>query len=92
MSSFGTDGVIGVSAEPNCGRLLLSRCENVVDVDRHKHREGAAMKYFAGLDVSLEETAICIVDEVITHPLFLGLETSGFDCVEDGLEWAVTSS
>ena len=50
------------------------------------------MKYFAGLDVSLEETAICIVDEVITHPLFLGLETSGCDCVEDGLEWAVTSS
>ena len=29
----------------------------------HKHREGAAMKYFAGLDVSLEETAICVVDE-----------------------------
>src|SRR5258707_106600 len=29
----------------------------------HKHREGAAMKYYAGLDVSLEETAICIVDE-----------------------------
>jgi hypothetical protein len=31
--------------------------------NRHKHREGAAMKYFAGLDVSLEETAICVVDE-----------------------------
>jgi hypothetical protein len=30
---------------------------------RHKHREGAAMKYFAGLDVSLEETAICVVEE-----------------------------
>src|SRR3954469_19339900 len=29
----------------------------------HKHRGGAAMGYFAGLDVSLEETAICIVDE-----------------------------
>jgi transposase len=29
--------------------------------DRHKHREGAAMRYFAGLDVSLEETAICVV-------------------------------
>src|SRR3954453_22028518 len=28
----------------------------------HKHREGAAMGYFAGLDVSLEETAICVVD------------------------------
>jgi transposase len=31
--------------------------------DRHKHREGAAMRCFAGLDVSLEETAICVVDE-----------------------------
>ena len=26
------------------------------------HREGAAMNYYAGLDVSLEETAICVVD------------------------------
>jgi transposase len=25
--------------------------------------EGAAMRYFAGLDVSLKETAICVVDE-----------------------------
>src|ERR1035437_7801043 len=31
--------------------------------NRHKHREGSAMKYFAGMDVSLEETAICVVDE-----------------------------
>ena len=29
----------------------------------HKHREGAAMNHYAGLDVSLEETAICVVDE-----------------------------
>jgi transposase len=28
----------------------------------HKHRGGAAVGYFAGLDVSLEETAVCIVD------------------------------
>jgi transposase len=28
-----------------------------------KHRGGAAVGYFAGLDVSLEETAICVVDE-----------------------------
>src|SRR4051812_20575068 len=28
----------------------------------HKHREGAAMSHYAGLDVSLEETAICVVD------------------------------
>src|SRR3954451_10696348 len=30
----------------------------------HKHREGAAMNHYAGLDVSLEETAICVVDEI----------------------------
>ncbi len=29
----------------------------------HKHRGGAAVSYYAGLDVSLEETAICVVDE-----------------------------
>jgi transposase len=29
----------------------------------NKHRGGAAVGYFAGLDVSLEETAICIVDD-----------------------------
>jgi transposase len=29
----------------------------------HKHRKGAAVEYFAGLDVPLEETAICIVDD-----------------------------
>jgi transposase len=29
----------------------------------HKHRGGAALNYFAGLDVSLEETAICIIDD-----------------------------
>src|ERR671921_2322077 len=28
----------------------------------HQHRGGAAMTYFAGLDVSLDETAICVVD------------------------------
>ena len=31
--------------------------------NRHKHREGTATKYFAELDVSLEETPICVVDE-----------------------------
>src|SRR4029077_20960452 len=29
----------------------------------HKHRGGAAMRYFAGLDVSLEETTVCVVDD-----------------------------
>jgi len=32
-------------------------------LDRHEDQEGAAMKYFAGLDVSLEETAVCVVDD-----------------------------
>jgi transposase len=32
----------------------------------HKHRGGAAVNYFAGLDVSLEETAVCIVDDAGT--------------------------
>ena len=34
----------------------------MVGVIRHKHRKGAAVTYYAGLDVSLEETAICVVD------------------------------
>jgi transposase len=29
----------------------------------HEHRGGAAVKHFAGLDVSLGETAVCVVDE-----------------------------
>jgi hypothetical protein len=62
QNSFTADGVIGAWAATNRGRLLLSGCENVVDVNRHKHREGAAMRYFAGRDVSLEDTAICVVD------------------------------
>ena len=38
-------------------------------MDRHDNRVGLVhyqevfMKYFAGLDVSLQETAICVVDE-----------------------------
>jgi hypothetical protein len=31
--------------------------------NRHKHREGAAMECYAGLDVSLEAIAVCMVDE-----------------------------
>src|SRR4051794_7899526 len=31
-----------------------------------EHRGGTAMKYFAGLDESLEETAICVIDEAGT--------------------------
>jgi hypothetical protein len=31
--------------------------------NRHEHRKGTAIKYVAGLDVSLEETAACVFDE-----------------------------
>jgi hypothetical protein len=36
----------------------------VVGVEHcHKHRKGTATNHYAGLDVSLEEAAICVVDE-----------------------------
>ena len=65
--------------------------------NRHKHREGAATKYFAGLDVSLEETAICIVDEKggimrevraasETDALIEALQGTGFALERVGLE------
>src|SRR4051794_19081145 len=43
--------------------LLLKVIEGAPLCMGHKHRGGAAVGYFAGLDVSLEETAICIVDD-----------------------------
>src|SRR3954453_17528575 len=57
--SSSTDGVIGVSARV---WLLHSGCWNVVRVERPQHQGGAPMNYYGGLDVSLEETAICVVD------------------------------
>ena len=35
----------------------------MVGVDRHNYRQGAAARYYAGLGVSLEATAICVIDE-----------------------------
>jgi hypothetical protein len=35
----------------------------VVNVGSPQHQEGAAVTHFAGLDVSLEETTICVIDE-----------------------------
>src|SRR5262249_54354594 len=65
--------------------------------DRHKHQEGAAMRYFAGLDVSLEETAICVVDETGSivkevraasepGPLVAALQGTGLPLERIGLE------
>jgi hypothetical protein len=57
-----TDGVIGVSLlDPVAAPLRM--VERGPLVDGHKHRAGAAVEYFAGLDVSLEETAIFIIDD-----------------------------
>src|SRR5215831_14690550 len=59
--------------------------------------QGAAMRYFAGLDVSLEETAICVVDETgrivkevraVSEPELLveALQRSGLPLERIGLE------
>src|SRR3546814_20719408 len=66
-------------------------------MNRHKHRKGAAMKYFAGLDVSLGATAICVVDETgrivrevraASEPtaLIAPLSALGLDLARIGLE------
>src|ERR1051325_10901843 len=56
-----TDGVIGA---PDRGSGCSAQDGGAWSVCiGHKHQGGAAVKHFAGLDVSLEETAICVVDE-----------------------------
>ena len=50
VETFSADRVIGVLA---AGWLLHSRCWNVVRVERPQHQKGAAMNYYAGLDVSV---------------------------------------
>jgi transposase len=63
----------------------------------HKHRKEAAMNYYAGMDVSLEETSICIVDETgrivkearaasEPHALIAALEDIGLLMERIGLE------
>jgi hypothetical protein len=42
--------------------LLRSGCWNVVRVERPQASGRSNHGYYAGLDVSLEETAICVVD------------------------------
>src|SRR6476619_2650411 len=56
---FKTDGVIGVLPEAGCSYRDVGTWSVL---NGHRHREGAAMNHYAGLDVSLEETAICVVD------------------------------
>jgi hypothetical protein len=58
---FGSDGVIGVSSQLFGG--CPSRDDRAWSVCIGHNIQGAAVGYFAGLDVSLEETAICIVDD-----------------------------
>ena len=54
------------------------------------------MKYFAGMDVSLEETAICVVDETgrvikearaASEPEALMLSFLASMCSSNGLDW-----
>src|SRR3954451_2342778 len=56
-----TDGLIGA---PDRGGGCSARDGGTWSVCiGHEHRGGAAVKHFAGLDVSLEETTVCVVDE-----------------------------
>jgi hypothetical protein len=63
QQSFGSDEVIGVSRVGDYRGCSRQDVRTWSMSNRHKHREGAAMKYFAGLDVALEETTICVVDQ-----------------------------
>jgi hypothetical protein len=56
-----SDGVIGVRAAGVAAPLEDVRTWSVLIA--HKHRKEAVMNYYAGMDVPLEETSICIVDE-----------------------------
>jgi hypothetical protein len=54
-------------------------------VGRRKQRKGAVMTYYAGLDVSLEETAICVVDADGTIVKEVRAESAP-DALHDALE------
>src|SRR3954452_24242611 len=60
---YKTDGVIGAPDRGGCSTQDGGTWSVCIG---HEHRGGAAVKHFAGLDVSLEETAICVVDEAGT--------------------------
>src|SRR6202022_413482 len=75
-----SDGGVGRSACPSWGGRGL-RFRLMVDVVRvgqpHASWEERSMKHYAGLDVSIKETSICLVDEagricremkVVSHP------------------------
>jgi transposase len=90
------DGVFGrrFSAEAalRFGLMVNEVCENSL-----KHQEKHSMKHYAGLDVSVKETSICIVDEtgkicrelkVPSHPedLLRVLQDPALNLVRVGLE------
>ena len=56
IPNYESDGVIGVSPPVDPVAAPLRMVERGPVWIGHKHRGGAAMRYFAGLDVSLEET------------------------------------
>ena len=64
------DGVIGLAREP---AAEAAGCSSALSSERGPNRRasgagtkaperGAAMRYFAGLDVSLERTSVCVID------------------------------
>src|SRR6516164_11684160 len=67
--SLGTGGLGFGNQALNCHLLVRGRCGSclleVTVVTGLKHqKEKRSMDYFAGLDVSVKDTSVCIVDEI----------------------------
>ena len=60
-----SDAVMGLPAASSvAGRLSLRVmvCETGSEWVGPKHHRGTAMDYYAGIDVSLEQSSVCVVD------------------------------
>jgi transposase len=80
------------------GGVALRVDDNLVCPDSHKHQERKRnMKHFVGLDISVKETAVCVVDEtgricrevkVVSHPddIIAVLKDSTWNVERVGLE------
>jgi transposase len=85
-----------------CGKVVVPQTDGVNDSESgnpacSKHHRGTTMNYYAGIDVSLEQSSVCVVDasgkiireaKVASEPQALidWFGSLGFDLVRIGLE------
>ena len=85
-----------------CGKVVVPQADGVNDSESgnpacSKHHRGTTMNYYAGIDVSLEQSSVCVVDasgklireaKVASEPQALidWFGSLGFDLVRIGLE------